>query len=321
MGEGRIRLGIVGSGRIATRFAPELACVDGIEAVCVYNPHVQSAQAYAKACGIASVAESFEQLLEECDAVYVASPHETHFGYARASLEAGRHVLCEKPLALSGDEAAELYELAERSGCVLVEAVKTAFCPGYRKLVEVVRSGVIGEVRDVESCFTRLTPRGCRERDDVRFGGSLLELGSYAFLPIVQLLGCDFEDVRFESITDADGIDVFTKVSVRYPNALALAKVGLGVKSEGQLIVSGTEGYVLAQAPWWLTERFEVHREDPDVVDVYEAEYAGEGLRYEIAAFVDAIAGAGDSAAFLKPEESIAAAKMVERFLRQRNQA
>ena len=262
----------------------------------------------------------------------MASPHETHAAYIKAALDYGKHVLCEKPLALKGEQAKELFAYAERQNLVLFEGIKTAYCPGFQKMLEIARSGSIGTIRYVEACFTKLESGDSRELTDRMYGGSFTELGSYCLLPIIKLLGNGFEDVRFESIRGENGLDVFTKASFRYPGALASAICGLGVKAEGRLMVSGTKGYAVAEAPWWKTTDMEVHYENPLEVEKYSEPFLGDGLRYEIRAFADRVnrvedrarggqkardsRESGDTGGFgLRPEDSIALAEIMGKFM------
>lgn len=310
-----LNIGIIGSGRIARRFVPEARQAGHVEVVGVFNPHLESALTMQSQFKLAMATDTLDDLLESVDAIYIASPHETHVDYARIALEAGKHVLAEKPLALRGADAEMLFGLAQDKGLVLMEAIKTAYAPGFVKLVELARSGIIGDVVDVEACFTRLTAPGCRERDDARYGGSFLELGSYVLLPALRLLGCTPADIGFSSHRDELGLDLFTKVHLDYGDRFALGKVGLGVKSEGALTISGTEGALVVQAPWWKPGRVEVHYEDPSYFDVFEYEFAGEGLRYEISEFMHRILGHEGRIVKMQPEESVAMAYIMERFL------
>ncbi len=315
-----MKLGIIGTGRIAQRFMPETKYVDGIEVVSVYNPHKNSAERYAEKWGLeafydANVSgckesgikaaninadsalccnnltetESLQDFLKSIDAVYIATPHGTHADYIRAALTQGKHVLCEKPMTLSGKEASELYELAETNKFVLMEGIKTAYCPGYKRLMEVARSGIIGDIAYVESCFTKLEATDSRELTDTVTGGSFTELGTYVMLPVLSLFGTE-ATFNFQSILREDNIDIFTKCNVLYDDGkLATATCGLGVKSEGRLVVSGTKGYILVPAPWWKTSKFEVHFESAADVRYYEEQFEGDGLRYELKEFVEQV--------------------------------
>lgn len=310
-----IRTGIVGTGRIAPRFVSEAKYVSGIDIVCAYNPQVENGKRFQRKYDIECKTESYEAFLEEVDAVYIASPNETHYDYAKVALKRGKHVLCEKPVAFTKKETEELYQMAKDGNLVLLEAVKTAYCPGFQQLINVARSGKIGEIRDVEACFTRLANPRARECTDAQYGGSFLEFGGYTLLPIIKLLGTDYKDIHFNSITGENGIDLYTKLQLIYKNGMASAKMGVGVKSEGQLVIAGTKGYILAESPWWLTKKFVVRYENPNQIEIYEPAFQGDGLRYEISEFISQINGHGNKGYKLTPEEAIAMAEITEKFM------
>lgn len=318
---GIVRIGIIGTGRIAPRFFKETSFVSGIEVVSAYNPETESAKAFEEQYQIHTWTDRFDEFLSETDAVYVASPNETHSDYVRRALLNGRHVLCEKPMTFTYEEAVELYELAHEKGVVLMEGIRTAYLPGFLQLLSVAKNGTIGEICDVEACFTRLGTPGSREMSDAKYSGAFLEYGSYTMLPIIKLFGKDYRDVKIDSIYGKDGIDVFTKVHFEYENRFATAKSGAGVKSEGQLVIAGTKGYIIAKSPWWLTREFDVRFEDPNIIEHHETSFSGEdGLRYEIVEFVSKINGTGGNDYKLTAEESIAMAKVVEQFMEKRRE-
>ena len=316
-----LRIGLIGSGRIAGRFVQEAGYVRGIQIPCVYKPRPYSSaslQRFLSNHTFISKTRTLEKLYDQTDAVYIASPHETHYAYAKSALEAGKHVLCEKPLCLRRAEAEELFALAEAKGLVLMEAIKTAYCPGFLQLCGVARSGFIGEIINVESCFTKLVPHGSREWTDPRCGGSFTELGSYVLLPIVKLLGTENLRVSFDSILAENGVDLFTKVNVQGSGRMASGRCGIGAKGEGQLTIFGTQGYILCQAPWWKTSYFEIRGEDPNFRKSFSTDYAGDGLRYEIADFLLRIQGHPGRETRLLPAESIWMAGVMEEFLKTR---
>lgn len=314
-----VNMGIVGTGRLGPRFIAEAKYVSGVNLCCTYNPEVNADYAWDDRHDLPNYHNSYDEFLEHVEAVYIASPNETHYEYARKALESGKHVLCEKPAAFTRAEAEQLYEYAKSHGLVLMEAVKTAYCPGFGQLLNVAKSGRIGQIRDVEACFTRLATIGSRERTDARYGGSFLEFSSYTLLPAIKLLGKEYRDVHFDMLFDEDGVDIYTKVSLAYTNATALAKNGVAVKSEGQLVIAGTKGYILAPSPWWLTRRFEVHYEDPGKVEVYEPTFQGEGFRYEISDFISKINGIDKNGYKLTAEEAIAMAGITEEFMKEKD--
>ena len=313
-----LRVGLIGSGRIAGRFIRETAAVRDVQVPFVYHPSPDtsaSLRALLAQYPALQKARTTEKLFDRTDAVYIASPHQTHYAYAKEAILAGRHVLCEKPLCFSREEARELFGLAKERGVVLMEAVKTAYCPGFVHLVGIARSGFIGKIVDVEACFTRLTDRGLREWTDTRWGGSFTEFGSYLMLPVVKLLGTEGLEWSFRTVTDENGVDAFTAVTFAREGQMACGRCGIGVKSEGQLVIGGTKGYLIAEAPWWKTAAFEIRREDPSVRERYSDVFEGDGLRYEIADFLCRIRGQHDRDFKLTPQESVFMAGVYEDFL------
>ena len=310
------RIGIIGTGRIADRFIPEAKLVSGINTQGVYNPHMESAAKFAEKWKI-DYYKDIEDFYEAVDAVYIATPHETHYEYIKSSLEHGKHVLCEKPMVLQRAQAEELFPYAKERNLILFEGIKTAYCPGFTQLLGIACSGMIGNIRNIETCFTKLEDPESRELTDLQYGGSFTELGSYCMLPIMKIFGDEYTQVRFDTINDDNGLDLFTKVSFKYPNGIATATCGLGIKSEGRLLISGTKGYIVVEAPWWKTTYFEVHHENPNDVEKYSDRFLGDGLRYEISDFLSMINGSSKSEFKLTRSESVAFADVIERFLKE----
>lgn len=225
-------------------------------------------------------------------------------------------MLCEKPLVLKKSQAEYLFDCALKNGLILFEGIKTAHCPGFNKLLGVTGSGKIGDIKNIEACFTKLENTKNRELTDVNFGGSFTELGSYVMLPIIKLFGTKYDSVRFETIDGENGLDLFTKVSFVCPTGLATATCGLGVKSEGRLLISGTKGYIVVAPPWWKTTSFEVHYEDPNRVEKYNEVFLGDGLRYELSDMVAQINGTDTVDFKLTAKESVAMAEIMGYFLK-----
>lgn len=312
-----IKIGIVGSGRIAKRFVPESKVVSGACVTAVYNPNIGQSQAFAQSFEIDAYSD-YEQMLSNVDAVYIASPHPSHFGYAKRALEYGRHVLCEVPLVLAENEAKELYELAEKKNLVLLEANKTAYCPAFNHIVTMVKSGVVGDVVDIRTSLSKMVEAPIRELDAAQSGGAMNEHASITLLPIVKLLGCEYRTVDFYSKMNL-GVDIYTKVILQYPHAMASATLGIGVKTEGDMVISGTHGYVYVPAPWWLTDFFEVRYEDRTKNKKYFYSYDGDGLRYEIQEFISMVVNRRRNCYKLKIRESVAIAEIIEKYNKREN--
>ena len=307
-----VRIGVVGSGRIAKRFVPETDVVDGACVTTVLNPDEEEARRFASEFGIEPTCR-YESFLERVDAVYIASPHLSHYFYAKGALLAGKHVLCEIPMTLSGKEARELYKLAEDNDLVLLEANKTAFCPAFGHVVTLVKSGIVGDVVDVRASLAKMVAAPTRELDVGQGGGAMNEHASLTLLPVVKLLGKDFNNIQFYSKM-GDGVDIYTKIGISYPHATASVTLGVGVKTEGDLVISGTKGYLYVPAPWWLTDYFEVRYEDRTKNKKYFYSYDGEGLRYEIQEFISMIINKRRGSYKMKKEESVLIADIIEQY-------
>ncbi len=303
------RMGIIGSGRIAHRFVPEAMVVNGVNVVAVLNPNADEAESFAKKHSIKACID-YEDFIQNVDVVYVASPHLTHYDYVKRSLLADKHVLCEIPFVLSKTEALDLYKLAEERDLVLMEASKTAYCPAFGHIVTLVKSGIIGEVVDVKASLSKQVLPPIREFDPIQAGGAMNEHAPLTVMAIVKLLGVDWCDVSFHTKKEG-GVDIYTQGVVNYPHATSSFTLGIGVKTEGNLVVSGTKGYIYVPAPWWLTDYFEVRYEDQTRNKKFFYSYDGEGLRYEIQEFLSMIVNNRRSCYKLGRRESEAIAEII----------
>lgn len=306
------RLGIIGSGRIAHRFVPETKVVNGVEVKAVLNPDINVGERFAKQFGIQSYSD-FSSFIDQVDVVYVASPHLTHYDYVKRCLMADKHVLCEIPFMLNKEQALELYRLAEERNLVLMEASKTAYCPAFGHIITLVKSGIIGDVVDVKASLSKMVEPPTRELDVLQAGGAMTEHAPLTLLAIIKLLGIGWNDVSFHTKME-NGVDIYTKGVINYPHATSSFTLGIGVKTEGNLVVSGTKGYVYIPAPWWLTDYFEVRYEDQTKNKKFFYSYDGEGLRYEIQEFLSMIVNNRRSCYKLRRRESVAIAEIIEKF-------
>lgn len=312
------RIGIVGSGRIAKRFVPESKFVNSANVTAIYDLNKESAETFGEQFGLNIFSDNFVDFLNEVDAVYVASPHLTHYDYTKMSLLAGKHVLCEIPFMLSAEQARQLYDFAESCNLVLLEASKTAYCPAFCHLLTLVKSGVIGDVVDVKTSLSKMVVAPTRELDATQLGGAMNEYAPLNVMAIIKLLGREYEKVDFYSKKE-NGVDIYTKVNFCYPHATASMTLGIGVKTEGNMIISGTKGYVYVPAPWWLTDFFEIRYEDQTKNKKYFYSYDGDGLRYEIQEFMSMIVNQRQSSYKLHSRESVAIAEIIEKFNRNEN--
>lgn len=314
-----VKVGIVGTGRIAERFVPETEFVSYVRATAVYDADQPKACDFANRHGIVNVCPSYDDLLQHVDAVYVATPHLSHYELTKKALLLRKHVLCETPLVLNGQQAKELYRMAEENGVVLMEANKTAHSPAFNHLVTMIKSGAIGDVVDVSASESKLWgDKFTRELDPEQAGGSMFEMGSYPLLPILKLMGIGYTNINFYAKMK-DGIDVYTRGVMRYPQGVCSFQLGMGVKTEGNLVIAGTKGYAYVPSPWWLTDYYEFRFEDQNQNKKFFYKWDGAGLRYEIQEFISCIFNHRFSTARLRRRESIAMAGIMQMFSERKN--
>ncbi len=312
---GILKIGLIGHGRIARRFMTESKYVAGHEIISVLGIEENELKNFATEFEIKNTYTNVDEFLKTVDAVYIATPHLTHQYYAKKALLSKKHVLCEKPLALNKSDAEELVSLANENKLILFEAIKTAYAPGFQQLINIAKSGAIGEIKNVTATFTKLvSDKSLREFNPEMGGGAFNELATYPLLGIIKILGTKFKNISFKTFKDkSTNIDLFSKADILYPKALASLTVGIGVKQEGDMVISGTKGYIYVPAPWWKTEYFEVRFENPNHNQKYYVKFDGDGLRYELAEFLNSI-HQHNKTYKLSNNESIVIASIFEKF-------
>ena len=303
-----VRLGLVGDTRFVAKLWRETAFVNGLHVAALCTRSGMLAE-QGRREGLAIVTDDYARMLDAVDAVYLRSRPAEHAAQIRLALERGKHVLCESPLTLSRREGEELTALAREKQLILMEAIKTAYATAYARLLLLVKGGRIGEVLSVDASCTSIRDAAA---DPAEWNG-IHEWGPTALLPVFQLLGTDWRDCRIAARFRDAGHDSFTKLDFVYDHAVASVKVGDGVKTEGELIVSGTGGYLYVPAPWWKTDYFELRCEDPADNKRWFYQLDGEGIRYELVAFTRAIER-GRPKADIDENVTLAIAAVMEAF-------
>ena len=306
-----LRIGVIGTGSIAKRFAQEMAYVDKVYLAAAYNPDEDELKKYCDEFGIENESQTLEDMFRVVDAIYIASPYYTHYEYALKALEADRHVLCETPLTLSHKEALELYSIAEKRGLILMPALKTAYSQSFVNVINEALSGAIGEIVDVSATVTTLLPQSVT----VGFNNERLQDNAYyGLLAVFKLLGSEYKKVSTFTRTD-DAKDLYIDATLEYEDAVAHVRAGTGVKSESSLVISGSKGYIYVPAPWWKPDYFEIRYENPYDNKKLYFPFESSGLRYEIKAFIDSI-GMKDIKPAITKQEILRIIQLVNKYLR-----
>ena len=275
-----IRLGLVGEGNVLKKFYDESKYVNGMDVVEICLSNENEMEFYDESL----LNSNYEDLLMNVDAIFLISHPSNHYNQIKEAFKNNVHVLCESPITLKESECLELFNLSQEKNLILMDSIKTAYSTAYDRLLLLIKGGKIGNVYSIDATCTSL-------KDFNNSWNSISSWGPTALLPVFQLLGTDYLDKEIISwVSDEiENHDLFTKINFHYDNAVASIKVGTGVKSEGELIISGTEGYAYVPAPWWKTDYFELRFENPIDNKKYFYQLDGEGIRYELVAFTKAI--------------------------------
>ncbi len=274
--ERSIRLGILGYNTLSIKLINEAKYVNGLVISGVFDEKTID-------CNNLSKFDSYDKLIENSDAIYVASLPKNHFRDVKQALLNKKHVLCESPISLKDSECRELFKLAKDNHCVLMDAIKTAYATAFNRLILLVKEGKIGDVYAVDATCTSLRQATNESWDSICYWGPV------AFLPIFKILGSNYNSAQIISHLNSNNVDEFTRVNLIYNNATASATVASGVKSEGDLTISGTKGYIYVPSPWWKTDYFEIRYENTQLNRRYFYQLDREGIRYELVAFLKAI--------------------------------
>lgn len=311
-----LRLGLVGVSPILNKVERESAFVNGMEVSGVYsvNSHYLTEQLKQ----YASQTPSFDALFDKCDAFYIISEPGKHYQQIKLALEHGKHVLCESPIVMDVEQWQELRDMAKANHLVLMDSIKTAYSTAYYRLCLLAKSGIIGRIVSIDATCTSLFNFENMQmlKKESPEWNSICAWGPTAMLPIYQLLGCNYSSKTIATnlmLNAEKDFDLFTRISYIYPHAVASLKVGRGVKSEGELVISGTKGYIYVPAPWWKTDYFEVRYENPSNNKQYFYQLDGEGIRYELLSFQKSILTKKDFS-YVSEEVSKAIVKTISDF-------
>jgi D-xylose 1-dehydrogenase (NADP+, D-xylono-1,5-lactone-forming) len=285
--------GILSTARINRSFIPSAHASDKVELVAVASRDQARADAYAAEWEIPRAYGSYESLLadDEIEAVYISLPNNLHVEWSIRAVEAGKHVLCEKPMGKRAAEVEQAFDAAERAGRILSEAFMYRHNPQAKRLRQLVDEGAIGELRVVRACFSfaLFDPENIRLRPDVE-GGSLMDVGCYC-VNGSRLLAGEPELVFGQQLIGPSGTDWVFTGSLRFPgDVFGLFDCGTALPSRDELEAIGSEGSLFLDDPWHgrepvielrrggETERIELER-----VDSYrlELENVSEAIRGE----------------------------------------
>lgn len=302
----KVKLGIIGDNyKYLNKVKNEDKYVNGVEIIGICTNDISNFSDAIKEMPI--ITNNYDELLEKVDSVFVDSQKEEHYEHIKKAVSLGKNVLCESPIAISYDKCEELYKIAEENNCIIMDGIRTAYSTAYARLLLLIKAGKIGEVVSVDV--------NCTSMEKTRINKSFFGWGANAVLPIFQILGTEYKNKRIVSkfIDEEKQKDAFTKVAFTYDKAVASLKVAEGAKSESELIITGTKGYIYVPAPWWKTDYFEIKYENSNENKRYFYQLDGEGIRYELVAFARAIQDKKFDS-YIEKNTSLAICKLMEDF-------
>ncbi|OMQ08674.1 Gfo/Idh/MocA family protein [[Flexibacter] sp. ATCC 35103] len=263
-----IKWGIIGLGNIANQFAADLLLLDDAHLFAVASRDHDKAIAFAKKYNCTKAYDSYDALFkdDQVDIIYIATPHDSHAELSIKALENGKHVLCEKPLALSYKDAVLMVEASKKNNKFFMEAFWTRFIPSVQEVLAKINQGIIGDVKYIKADFAFYADekQGGRLFDKNLGGGALFDIGVYPLFLSYIMLGIPKEIIA-KSIDHKNGIDLQTSIILQYENAQAVLHASIISESDMKATISGTQGHIQLNSPWYIADGYSVsknHKEE-----------------------------------------------------------
>ncbi len=256
MNNEKIRLGILGAGRIVDRVMKDMHCLENLEITAIAARDSARAQAAAGRYGIPNAYGSYLELAQskEVDLIYIATPHPFHAQQSILMMNHGKHVICEKPMAINHHEVQQMMDCAKENHVFLMEAMWTRFLPCVQEAARMVRDGMIGEVMNIFGEFSWHAQE--YDPEDRVFnlelaGGGLLDLGVYPLMLCMQFLGSNPRKVQSLCRKSKEGVDMHMSIQMQYPSgAIAQLFCGMDACGNDYMQIFGTKGYIFMPACW-----------------------------------------------------------------------
>lgn len=315
-----VKWGLIGPGRIAQRFAGALSCdfVGTLHAVASRDR--TRAQAFADQYGAAKVYEDYQALVLdiEIDAIYIATPHAFHYQQAKLCLEAGKPVLCEKPLCVTAEQSLALINIAKANHVFLMEAMWSPFLPIFQQVKHWIDSGEIGAPKFLQSTFGFAMPRDEADRwlNPNLAGGVLLDMGVYNVAISNWVFGEAPEHIVAQGIVGESGVDELVAATMRYSKQrYAQFTCNFHTQTDNSFWINGDKGRIRIEPMFWDTTKATLIREDKQ--QTVEKPFASTGFEYEIAEAERCIAAGATQSSTISHDFTLDAAKCMDTILQQ----
>ncbi|KQP71824.1 oxidoreductase [Microbacterium sp. Leaf288] len=278
------RWGILGPGGIARAFTSDLRTA-GLDVAAVGSRRRETAEAFAADFGIPHAHGSYEELVADpdVDIVYIATPHPMHAANALLALEAGKHVLVEKPFTLNAAEALAVRDAAAQRGLLAMEAMWTRYLPHMVRIRELVESGALGEIRAVTADHTQLLPSDPAHRINALElgGGALLDLGIYPVSFAWDILGAPLSIAAAARIGDAGSDTEVATIMTHASGALSTSISASRGAGPNTATIIGTEARIDIDSVWYSATSFRLVSPDGTVIEEFRSDIDGRGMQFQ----------------------------------------
>lgn len=284
MGNRSIKWGIVGLGNIASQFASDLLLIENAELTAVASRDFTKAEEFGGKFNALRMYNSYDLLFEdsEVEIVYIATPHNSHAELSIKALEKGKHVLCEKPMALSYQDAQRMVEASKKNNVFFMEAFWTRFIPSIQNLLQKIGNGIIGDVNYIKADFAFHGSETENKRlfDKELGGGALFDIGVYPLFLSYIVLGKP-KEILAKAIKHKNDIDLQTSMILQYETAQSILHASIVSESDMKAIISGTKGRIELNAPWFIADGYSLFiNEEKEATFTFPA--LGKGYSHEI---------------------------------------
>lgn len=278
----KIKWGIIGLGNIANQFAADLLLLEDAEITAVASRNKDNAIAFAQKYNCLKAYDSYDALFEDdqVDIVYIATPHDSHAKLSIKAMQNGKHVLCEKPIALSYSDAVGMIEASKKYNTFFMEAFWTRFIPSVQEVLAKVENGLIGDVKYIKADFAFIgnDTEGSRLFDKNRGGGALFDIGVYPLFLSYIVLGLPKEIIA-RSIHHKNGIDLQTSIILHYEKAQSVLQASIISESDMKAVIGGSKGRIELNSPWFMANGYSVFKDEKE--SVFKLPNLGKGYAYE----------------------------------------
>ena len=304
----KLRWGILATGWIAELFVKDLQ-LTGRNVTAVGSRSAESAERFATAFNIPKAHASYQALAADpnVDIIYIATPHPHHLAAAKLALNAGKHILVEKPFTINATEAQEITDLAAAKGLLVLEAMWTRFLPHMQRIRALIAAGTIGEVRSITADHRQKLPDDPKHRlnDLALGGGALLDLAIYPISFTWDILGKP-DSMQASATFRATGADAQVATIFHYASgAIATTLSSSDSAGPNRACVVGTKGRIEIDRVWYEPTSFRVYANDNSLIESFEQPRIGRGMQYQAEEAETLIAAGKTASRLLSPQQTV----------------